>query len=813
MAKDLEYYLAQARRIEAHRDANFEKEIRKIYKELLADLRKTLADAYAKWGTDDALTFADLQKAGYDARFLKEIQERVDVATKMQAARLRTTVKQAYELAYKSMVEGVEKSTAGVEGLEDVFAEAESITPQQIKAAVENPVSGLTLSDRLEKHRKDIIYNIKQTVGVGLMNGDRYTTMARRISDSLDGDYKKAIRIIRTEAHRVREAGNIDAAVKVDEELQNGASEMRMVKTWKSMKDERVRPQIRRKTGKGWTTKMGKSPPNHMKMDGQVRLTNELFDLGGGVTAMAPGQSGNAGDDINCRCYASYEMMDDATYYAKTGKHFAITPEKKYLKQEKALLDEQTTLQADRDAAQAEMQSLENLEYHNIWKNPVTPKDYEKLKDRLEAKRDYFRANNRQDMLDLCDLFEANGKKYMQAKNVFDAANKRLGDVMDELKETRNKLMQARGIDIKKMQDEIGDIKKQITALQGSGSKKKLSLQTKVKNYDPEQLKAAYKECYDYFDDDYINLVFNQHADSTIKEFMDWEISGLKQTQFKQALKKLATQANIDPAEMARLQALLKDKEDDLAAIVQRYGLEIQDDKFSQKRKDAAYWFTGNDAHRRADKVLRPDAGTLWRSATEAEKDAAYDYTRGSGGFNRPLRGYAGSWNNFQGVGKVDWDYEGKGQKIKDLTNLIDRSPSKFDIWLQRGVESDSGAAGFFGIDERFLNATEDELRQLLIGKEVSDEAFLSTAGAKGSGFSGRLILNIYAPSGTKFIYAEPFSHYGDGDRRNWDGIREQSSFGYEFEVLLQRDTKFKITKVEKSGYTIYADVDIVGQR
>ncbi len=45
------------------------------------------------------------------------------------------------------------------------------------------------------------------------MNGDRYSTMAGRIKQSVDGSYKKAIRISRTETHRVREAGNLDAAI------------------------------------------------------------------------------------------------------------------------------------------------------------------------------------------------------------------------------------------------------------------------------------------------------------------------------------------------------------------------------------------------------------------------------------------------------------------------------------------------------------------------------------------------------------------------------------------------------------------------
>ena len=173
----------------------------------------------------------------------------------------------------------------------------------------------------IEKNRKEIIYGIKQTVGVGLMNGDRYTTMARRIAEQVDGDYTKAIRIARTEAHRTREAGNADAAERVDAELQGTQTGLRMTKTWRTMKDERVRPQrVRRKKG-GWSKSMGKGP-NHMILDGQTVLADEPFDLQDGNTAMSPGQSGVAGHDINCRCFCSYAMMTDAEYFAKTGKHF-----------------------------------------------------------------------------------------------------------------------------------------------------------------------------------------------------------------------------------------------------------------------------------------------------------------------------------------------------------------------------------------------------------------------------------------------------------------------------------------------------------
>ena len=87
----------------------------------------------------------------------------------------------------------------------------------------------------------------------------------------------------------------------------------------------------------------------------------------------------------------------------------------------------------------------------------------------------------------------------------------------------------------------------------------------------------------------------------------------------------------------------------------------------------------------------------------------------------------------------------------------------------------------------------------------------MSTGAAKGAGFSGHTF-NIYAPKGTKMLYCEPFSAYGNGDGRKWDGVSGQHSFGYEFEMLIQRGTKFKITKIEKKGNKLYIDMEVVGQ-
>lgn len=296
----LEKYLYQLRRIEKHREEKAEKEIRKLYKELLKDLNGFLGNIYATYSEDDMLTYSALARAGMDARFLEEVEQRISGITPRVAKEINETVTQTYEACYDGMVNAVRKAAGDREVLKTAFAAVSAVTPDVIKAAVNNPVSGLTLKDTLEKHRKDIIYDIKQNIGVGLSNGDRFSTMAKRISESLDGDYKKSIRIVRTEAHRVRETGLNDAATALNDTLKKGTSGMVFAKTWRTMADERVRPN----KAKGKSKKY-----NHVKMDGVTIPQDELFVLPSGATCKCPSQTGVAGEDINCRCYLSYDLV------------------------------------------------------------------------------------------------------------------------------------------------------------------------------------------------------------------------------------------------------------------------------------------------------------------------------------------------------------------------------------------------------------------------------------------------------------------------------------------------------------------------
>lgn len=371
---DLDRLLAQVRRIEEHREKGAEKEIRKVYQELLKELRYYLADAYTQYAENDQLSYGILQKHSYYARFLEEVEQKINDISPEVKRLIRSTVDQTYEYTYNGMLDCVKKAVAASE----VATGLKACTPDIIRRAVENPVSKLTLNDRLEKHRKEIVYNIKQDISVGLMNGDRYSTMANRIKKSVDGDYKKAIRIARTEAHRVREAGNHDAAVSVDDVLKTGESGMRMMKTWKTMKDERVRP----------TKAKGKNRKyDHRKMDGVTILVDEKFTLPSGARTMAPGQSGVAGEDINCRCYLSYglqkaekepekiemtmnlsgdKITDEDTYYINQAISFQSYPLNEKLRAQEKLTDAEHQLVRGIDKAIMKLPDYQGTVYRSV---------------------------------------------------------------------------------------------------------------------------------------------------------------------------------------------------------------------------------------------------------------------------------------------------------------------------------------------------------------------------------------------------------------------------------------------------------------
>lgn len=222
----------------------------------------------------------------------------------------------------------------------------------------------------------------------------------------------------------------------------------------------------------------------------------------------------------------------------------------------------------------------------------------------------------------------------------------------------------------------------------------------------------------------------------------------------------------------------------------------------TQERRDKAFWDKrGGSA---ANDVLHDEAGKAWLAASEAEKDSIYGYTHSYCFINEPLQGrhYIGSTSRSK--------FE---NAVNNITSYINRSEIPTDMWFQRG---DSGLDAVLS-RIKFAGGTPptDVYNNLskLVGMEMQEGGFMSVGSSKGKGLNlDSVCINIFAPKGTKAAYVEPFSAFGRGWDRQWDGIQKVQYVGHEHETIFQRGTRMKIVRAYQDNGTIYLDVDIIGQ-
>ena len=250
-----------------------------------------------------------------------------------------------------------------------------------------------------------------------------------------------------------------------------------------------------------------------------------------------------------------------------------------------------------------------------------------------------------------------------------------------------------------------------------------------------------------------------------------------------------------------------------------------------------------------ADDFWRPALDKSWETMNEMERYGVWEYTHNSNPINKVLSGYAnGSWDrrNFVGLGNAPWGTEdawrsfgsrdfinkfGKNgmneldykRTIKDLTLGIEKNALKADAWFVRGSDK-NGLAGMFEGDlfsfdqaKHILETGDTEtLRTAFKGQTFTNHAYTSTGVASDAGFSGDVSYSIYAPRGTKAVYAEPTSFYGNTinmSEKLYEVGMDKYGVGGEAEMIFQRGTQFRVRDVEKDSWgDIKIELEVVGQ-
>ncbi len=309
--------LYDIRRVALNREKLSNRKIKAIYSEIVDELDSFLAKGYKQYAdAEGRLYLSALDAQRKRAWFLNEIVKAVDGHHSSIEKAIGSLITNTYTECYKGMAEAVQNADTDAK-LAKVAKDID-LNPNTLKQVANNSISKLTLPPLMQKHRGEIIYQIQQELMIGLANGDRYETMAKRITERCNVSESKAMNITRTETHRNIEAGMLDCA----ERLGDGLEEYGMIyaATWETMEDERVRPQQRQRTKNGWKTTTNKSGANHQKMHGVTVKAGEPFDLGDGITTKAPGQSGHAMHDCRCRCVLVYKLMTLEEFAEATGR-------------------------------------------------------------------------------------------------------------------------------------------------------------------------------------------------------------------------------------------------------------------------------------------------------------------------------------------------------------------------------------------------------------------------------------------------------------------------------------------------------------
>lgn len=234
--------------------------------------------------------------------------------------------------------------------------------------------------------------------------------------------------------------------------------------------------------------------------------------------------------------------------------------------------------------------------------------------------------------------------------------------------------------------------------------------------------------------------------------------------------------------------------------------VKFKDSDFTQERKDAAKWFIHSSD---ANDYFFDNAVDMWKFASSNEKAAMYQYTAGSSYITEPLRAIKGHYHYY---GSRLSEAE---KHIADMTQYIARSTLKDDVWVKRD-EISAFVNYRFGLSD--LDAYISDPSKL-VGKVGTDDSFMSCGNCRNTNFGSKPVcLNIYCPKGTQMTYAEPFSAFGsshdNGDYcpgKKWNGTSKPTTTG-ENEIILQRGTKFRITKAEYTNGKWYIDMEVLEQ-
>ncbi len=244
--------------------------LKQVYKQASKDCETKIAELASRTDMDN------LQSIIYQKQYQEALKKQIDAILDTLQTDEFGTVADYLTTCYENGYTGAMYDLTG-QGIPIIVP----IDQSQVVKAVQT--NSKISTDMYTKLGEDVTYlkkSIKAELSRGIANGSTWLEMASKIAKGMNSPYKKAlnnaIRIARTEGHRIQQESQLDALYTASK---NGAD---VVKQWDSTLDGRTRAE-------------------HREADGQIRELDEYFDVGGQKLS-APGVGGSAWNVSNCRC-------------------------------------------------------------------------------------------------------------------------------------------------------------------------------------------------------------------------------------------------------------------------------------------------------------------------------------------------------------------------------------------------------------------------------------------------------------------------------------------------------------------------------
>lgn len=235
---------------------------KKALKEMKVELKEYI-DAY------DELSFSKRLEAERQIQIANKIDNILIDLNKWSESDIRKSIEKQANFGYYG-------TWYALEGAENIQVNFSMLPEKYIKELVNKPVDGKRFSKRLYNNRKALAEQVTTSLLNGVTRGHGYAKIAKQIGELTEADYKKSLRIARTEGGRVR---SITRQQSYEEAKKKGVD---IQKQWVATLDKKTRHQ-------------------HTSLDGQTVEIEEQFEFEG-HKADGPRLFGVAALDINCRC-------------------------------------------------------------------------------------------------------------------------------------------------------------------------------------------------------------------------------------------------------------------------------------------------------------------------------------------------------------------------------------------------------------------------------------------------------------------------------------------------------------------------------